>query len=66
LNIGSGPVQLAELCNGGSRMHKQPNVEAVEIANRLPERLEEAVNHAVEMSIVLAQILNFFDRMDHC
>ena len=46
-------------------MHKRPLVETVEILTSLPERLEKALDQAVEMSIVFSQFFDLLDRVNH-
>ena len=64
-----GPDSISAQLAIGSRVnfvvHSHPDVEAVEIARWLPERLEKAVDQAVEMSVVSAEVLNLLDRVNH-
>ena len=58
------PAQLASESGRHFAVHSLLDVEAVEIARWLPERLEKAVDQAVEMSVLPAEVLNFLDRVN--
>ena len=59
------PAQLVFGSGSHFVVHSHPDVEAAEIARWLPERLEKAVDQAVEMSVVPAEVLNLLDRVNH-
>lgn len=58
------PAQLASGSGRHFAVHSHPDVEAVEIARWLPERLEKAVDQAVEMSVLPAEVLHLLDRVN--